>query len=174
MSEITTTKDGIEVVASKPLDIPCMTRQERLDSIFEAAKRNVVTDWVPKFLKLLELSNSSPLRCAEALGIAWNAVLREAEKLRRSGNTELLDAINMSKRAYAERIMLHPETYSGNSAMAIFMVKALAGWTEGAINEFGVPNDVELEKILDARNQLCETLEEVDKNYNTRALKLTG
>lgn len=118
---------------------------------------------IDDLIKLIYSSNLSPIKCASLLGLSWSAVLRKSEALERDGNTELVNAIKLGKKAFAELIMLHPENYQGASSMAIFIAKSQAGWNDDTPNIFGVPGDEELDQILQAREELIKEYEELKK-----------
>lgn len=111
-------------------------------------------DWIEDYILLLNTTNLSPVQAADILGINYLTVQNTAKKLKQEGDSSLYDLLQESKKAYAEFIMFHPEHYKGNAAMAIFMAKSQAGWSENSINEFGVPSDQELEQIFKARQEL--------------------
>jgi len=166
----------LELLKTK-LKLPILNREKNIGQVLdhiEVMRQLDLGDWKKNFINLCYNSNESPYRCAEAVGIAWSWVVKIRKEDKANGDRILADAIEHSKIAYAEAIMMHPEQYAGNSSMAIFMAKALAGWSEASVNEFGTPNDVELERILEARKDLRSEIQNLDKEYHLGNIRESG
>lgn len=154
-----------QIPALQELNVP-------IDDILNILRSRKTDNWEEKFIELAEQANMSPSQVATQCGVSWNTVIRKARENAKKGDNILQEAVDNLKRAFAEYAMFHPEKYGGNSATLIFMVKALAGWTEAAINDFGTPNDQELEKVLEARKALIKEVETLDKDFQTGKLRL--
>jgi hypothetical protein len=154
-------------------NIPSLNKEKRItdsasNKLFQYLKIvNNKRDWVDPLIQMLKASNDSPIQCAEKMGISWGTVLGTNKALKEQGDTSLDDAIKLSKTAFAENIMFHPEKYAGNSQMATFLVKSQAGWRDQEnTNEFGTPTSQELENIMNARSALLEEREKLEQAYH--------
>jgi hypothetical protein len=167
--------DGLFTEAELKLlgNIPSLNKEKKItdsasDKLFQYLKIiNNKRDWVEPLIQLLKASNESPIQCAEKMGVAWCTVLGTNKAMKEQGDTSLEDAIKLSKMAFAENIMFHPEKYAGNSQMATFLVKSQAGWRDQEnLNEFGTPTSQELENIMQARSALLEEREKLEQAYH--------
>ena len=166
------TEEELSFIKHAPILQESINIKKFIGTIRTKARKNKIEETLPDFILLLQFTNLSPVKAAELLGISWYQVLAYSEKLDREGNSELSNLLRISKRAYAETIMMHPENYQGNSSMAIFMAKSLAGWTDGSKNEFGVPSDQEMDAILKAREELMTQFNELEEMTSKRQLKI--